>query len=208
MNKTLVTDINLMATVSHLESCKVLASDTETFGLKAADKLFSLMICTGDEVFYFNFLDYSENGQELGNPHVLDKQQTFNSLKKVFNDESKTWVFHNAPFDLYRLWLEGASIKGKVWDTACAARIVYNQHLKYSLDACLKRIGLEKDDAVEKYISKNKLYTWETQEGKKARNKLKHYDKVPFDIMHDYGCMDAYGTYKLYESQVDEIAPD
>ena len=202
----LVTKSNINNCISNLSGKSVIALDTETFGLSSKDRLFSIIMSDGETNYYFNFLDYSENDPELGS--VLPEYLQYSHIKDLvclFHDFTKTWVMHNAPFDLYRLKLEGVSIKGTIYDTSVMARYVYNQHMSYSLAECLKRIGLAKDDAVEKCVSKNKLYTWVDVPGKGTRDKLKHYNKVPFQIMFEYGCMDAYGTFKLYENQIDSV---
>ena len=76
-------------------------------------------------------------------------------------------------------------------------RLVRNDYMKYSLDACLQRRGMEKDATVDTYIKKNKLYTTKLVPGKLKRTKFKHYDKVPFSIMFVYGCKDAVATFAL-----------
>ena len=198
---TLVTQNNLSTAITELQGCKVIGLDTETYGLKVNDKMFSLILCNGVKVFYFNFHDYQDGTV------VLDKAEVLRMLTPLFDDATITWPMHNAPFDLHRLFLEDKTIAGTVWCTRAAAVIQYNQHFKYDLASCLDRIGLKKVDEVEKYISKNKLYTWEEVEGKAKRNKLKHFEKVPFDMMFEYACMDAVGTYKLYEYQYKDCAP-
>jgi len=42
-------------------------------------------------------------------------------------------------------------------------------------------------------------------EGKGKEVVLKHYDKVPFDIMFEYGCIDAEEVYFLGQHQLDKI---
>jgi DNA polymerase-1 len=104
-----------------------------------------------------------------------------------------------------RLAIENIFLAGRVWDTNVVARVLYNNHFKYSLDECAKRdLGVSKDDEVSKYITKNKLHTKEDIPGLKSPGKLLHFDKVPFDIMEKYGHLDAELVYKLGTYQMNK----
>lgn len=171
-----------------------LGFDTETYGVGFNDRLFAIQVATAREVFYFNFHYYDESVECLPRTYI-------SRLADALEDKSKIWYIHNAKFDLRRMALEGLYFEGSVHCTQMAERFVYNQHVSYSLKACLKRIGLEKDDAVEEYITKNKLWDWEERAGKKTRSKKKYYEKVPFDIMFRYGCIDAEAVRALGQHQ-------
>ena len=199
LEKVLVTHKNLDEVVKVLEAARKVGFDTETYGLLLFDKMFSMQFAVGDTAYYFNFKDYGD-----GTP-ILDIDYTLECLEKVFSDKGKIWYIHNAKFDLHRLWHYSTFIEGRVRCTNVWARLVYNVHFVYSLAACLKRIGLAKDDEVEKYISKHKLYTAEAVRGKSKPVKYKHYDKVPFEIMFPYGCMDAWAVLKLGEYLHDKV---
>lgn len=90
------------------------------------------------------------------------------------------WVIHNSLFDMRRLKIEGCQLNGPIWDTMLVARMLYNKEFSYSLDNCLKRMGLAKNDVVAEYVKEHKLYTNVEVVGKKTKEKLLHYDKVPF----------------------------
>jgi DNA polymerase-1 len=85
----------------------------------------------------------------------------------------------------------GIELAGTIHCTQAIERMLYNQYMRYGLDACLKRRGHKKDDAVEKYIAEHKLYTIEEVEGKKKKKKNKHYDLVPDELMIPYALIDA-----------------
>lgn len=153
--------------------------DTETYGVEFWDRMFALQIATEKAVWYFNFHDYLD-----GTP-VSNRALTLQALCPAFKRVDALWFIHNAKFDLRRLALEGTKISGGVHCTQMQERFVYNQHMSYSFDACLKRRDMAKDDAVSNYINEHKL--WTTVNG----DKKKHYDKVPFPIMFEYGCSDA-----------------
>jgi len=82
--------------------------------------------------------------------------------------------------------------------------------MKYDLDSCVRRMDKRhrKDGTVKKYIAKNKLFTWESVPGKGKRIKHQHYEKVPFDIMFKYGCIDAEVTWLLGEHQRKSVTPN
>lgn len=153
--------------------------DTETYGTSFWDRMFALQLATEGRVWYFNFHDYGDATPVLKQSEVLAR------LAPAFRESALWWYIHNAKFDLRRLAIEGAKIKGGVHCTQMQERFIYNQHQHYSLDACLKRRDMAKDDAVKKYVDDHKL--WTMVDG----DKRKHYEKVPFDIMFEYGCSDA-----------------
>lgn len=180
-----------------------LAADTETYGLRPfhGDRLFSLIISTGKEDYYFNFQAYTTLKEEC----VLGPE-AWVPLARLFNDCCRTWYFHNAPFDLSMLALEGIEVKGTVHCTKAMGRLEYNQHMSYDLDSCAKRIGLEKSDAVEKYVQEHHLWAWRDIPGKKTRDKDKFFFQVPFDIIAPYGCQDARTTHALGEYQQAQLS--
>lgn len=198
----LVTRENFRQVIDLLSSPAPRAIDTETTGLMAYknDYLFSIIIADASSEYYFNFYAY----KDLEEKYILPREW-LKEFSRPFNIKDSLWFGHNFKFDLHMLAREGLLIAGTLHCTQAIARVEYNAHLKYSLDECAKRINLAKDDAVEEYISKNKLYDWEIIPGKKQRNKLKFFTKVPFEIMHKYGEKDARVTYELGISQVTSI---
>jgi len=174
-----------------------LAIDTETTGLNPyhGDRLFSIIISTCDDDYYFNF---NERPDHLGNqaPTVLNRIY-LEEINTFLKKHTRTIYMHNAKFDLHFLAKEGINLEHqKVVCTQAAARLVHNQLPSYSLAALGELIGHKKDDTVEKYISKNKLYTL-VDVGKKKPRKDLHYDLVPFNIISNYGMQDGRVTYEL-----------
>lgn len=175
----------------------VVALDTETYGLKWADKLFALQLAVqGGDSFYYNFHDYPLEQ----NAPVLDRS-TFAALHTLWRNSNIRWIMANAKFDLRRIDIEGVHLNGEIYDVLLMDRIRYNRNFSYSLDACLKRMGLSKNDEVSLWIKDNKAHTSYTVEGKKTKEKDLHYDRVPFDIMVKYGFSDVENTLLVYEDQ-------
>lgn len=184
----------LRACVAQLAQCKRLSLDTETTGLRPyhGDRPFSVIIADSSNEYYFNF-----NPDPLIEDPLVLPPAAWPVLQELFSNPDIRWYMHHAKFDLAMLATVGCRINGPVWDTRVHARIEYNDHMDYSLDACAKRIGLSKDDAVMKYITENKLWEWEEIPGKKVRKKKLFFDKVPFELITEYGCKDARITYDL-----------
>lgn len=192
--RVVINDDNIEQVLSDLLSIESgdIVLDTETKGLKWHDRLFALQLkIRGSSAYYFNFLDYGNETPYL-DFSVLEK------LKPLFLKPNIRWVGHNIKFDLHKLALEGIRINGEVYDTMVMAHVLYNKHMSYSLDNCLKRIGLEKDDRVMKWITENKAYTTYHVEGKKTKEKDLHFDRVPWHIMCEYGFRDVEDTLALY----------
>jgi len=204
------------AAVEHLIRQPTLALDTETTGLRPyhGDRLFSIIFYDGITPYYFNFQDYPDEGVK-GLPRTyiqklkpLLEQETC-VVKDISEQEREIVItdryLHNAKYDMHILKQEDISVGGQIWCTQSMARVLYNDHIRYSLAACAKRIGLEKDDAVEEYVKKHKLWEWVTIPGKKRRDKIKYYDKVPLSIMHPYGEQDVIVDWQLGVYQREEL---
>lgn len=198
--KTLVTGNNLEACKLKLRQSEQLGLDTETYGVKIHDDMFALQIATEKQAFYFNLHPL--------HPEPWMHEEILDELDDIFADTDKTWFIHNAKFDLHRLANHDKEIAGRVHCTQATARLIYNQHMRYSLDACLKRRGRAKNPVVENYIKEHRLWTMVTLPYKSTRVKNKHYDQVPYPIMFEYGCDDAFDVLWLGQEQIkEEIEP-
>lgn len=198
----LLKDEDLIWGLSQFRNCRHLALDTETYGLGWMDRLFSIALSSGTTNVYLNFNDRPDHLGAVAKT-VLDKEWALQKLDEIlFNDTDRTWFIHNAKFDMRRLDLEGLKIDGVIHCTENTERVLTNDHLTYSLDACAKRRGLKKSDAVEKYISKHKLYEWVEIPGKLKREKNKRFSEVPFEIMWPYAEQDAKICYEIGMDQL------
>lgn len=162
---------------------KNLGLDTETTGLLEQDRLFSIIIANQNMSYYFSF-----NGTDRCLP-----RDYIQKMKTLWDDKTKIWFIQNAKFDMGMLRKEGVELAGIVHCTKMGERMVKNDHFggaAYSLAAMAKRRGLEKDPRVDEYVTKHKLYEDKFILGKKFREK--HYHKVPFDLMSEYGGQDAW----------------
>jgi DNA polymerase-1 len=181
--------------------------DCEATGLRPwqGDRLFSLILATDTEAFYFNFQTYPDHPH--GSDFVLDGTHK-DALATMFADSRSTWCAHNAKYDLGLLAQEGIVIRGTVHCTEMGARIERNDHFGYTLAMCAKRIGEEKSKAVDECIKRLKLYRQEVvageykEDGSPVTEKVPEFYRVPLDVIVPYGCKDAALTLKLYHHQI------
>lgn len=186
----IVTRENLDESLEVLERDAHIGLDTETTGLKEDDSIFSLILACAADSFYFNF----NNAPGTPLNAILDKEFIFSKLKRFLENPHITWYIHNAKFDMRMLAKEGIELRGRVHCTYAIERVVKNNYFgkdAYNLAGCAKRRGLEKDERVEAFITKNKLYTTRQMPGKKKIIKDKHFDRVPFGVMSEYGATDG-----------------
>lgn len=179
---------NLETILSILHGQDIIALDTETYGLGRNDKPFSIQMACSEGAFYFNFNNYND-----GTP-TIDPIFFASRAESLFADTTKTWVIHNATFDINKLLLLDIVLAGNIVCTGQLARIQRNDHMSYSLDSCLKRLGRQKDDSVSTYIKEHKLWTVNAKGDKNL-----HYDRVPFELMYAYGLTDVKETLYLYD---------
>lgn len=188
--------------VAKFSATGLYAVDTETTGLRAylGDRLFSIIIAGEAGSFYFNFQKYSGLAEAwvLGREHMA-------KLQLVFGNWASRFAMHNAKFDLAMLAREGLEVRGHVHCTEATARVLYNRHMTYSLDACAEREGLSKSKAAAEYIKKHRLYTDIEVEGGKVERQP-HYDRLPFPLVSEYGIIDGEITYRLAKKQIEDLA--
>lgn len=184
-----VTEKNVAQVIEDISREKFVGFDTETYGTHFSDRLFALIISTADKEFYFNF---NAEPDHLGNTaeHVLHYEALL-LLPDVMLDPCKIWMSHNAIFDVQKLRLEGLPLPTNVHCSFITERILRNDLMDMSLEATAERYGMKKDMRVDEYITKHKLYTQVSIPGKDRRERVPHYNLVPFRMMVEYGSTDA-----------------
>lgn len=192
-----VTRDNLTSTLVELSKYKEFSLDLETTGLNPykGHRLFSCIISTKDDDYYFNFKDTPDHlGVLPPKETILDRSNLADILMQL---DHATVFIHNAKFDQRFLLQEGYDLDfSKVICTQALARLVNNRLNNYKLANLGALIGFEKDDTVEKYISKHTLYTL-VDVGKAEKRKDKHFDLVPFEIISKYGMTDGRVCFEL-----------
>jgi len=119
------------------------------------------------------------------------------NIREIMEDQNIVKVFHNAKFDMHMLRSVGVEVKGHVFDTMIAAKLL-NENESASLDNCSKMYLSKEDgkktDLIEEWFKKKKI--------KKADRR---YDKVPKEILYPYAEADAIATYKLFKIFVPKL---
>lgn len=197
----MIVDTNsFQSALDDIGSCVELSLDTETTGLRPyhGDSLFSVIVGTGRQTYYFNFQSYQEEGIRGLHRNRLSDLYEMVKGKKI--------AFANAKFDMHFLCKEGWGTDFDVWDVLVVDKCIYNRHLSYSLNSVAERMGLgSKDSDVMEYIKEHRLFDKVEIEGKKSVVKNPRFDRVPFSIISKYAIQDAELTYKIYKAQVEKV---
>lgn len=187
--------INYLRVISGAQKC---ALDTETYGLRYDDRLFSISVSTPEEDYYFNFKQYPG----LSEDYVLLREHAVMLADAI---RGKRIYMVNAKFDMHKCDHEGAVIES-AWDASAVERVIKNNLLEYSLNSMAKRnLNKEKDSKVEEFILHNGLYRDVGIEGKKKKDRVMYFDQVPFDIISKYACTDSRLTLEIGMKQEKEI---
>ena len=202
-----------------LKSHRRLALDTETTGLRPyhGDKIFAVILThrlPGTEFYtsyYFNF----QAREDIPKDAILKRSHHKLLNELLFSDPDRLWFIANAKYDMGMLSTWGYELAGGIHCTQANGRVEFSDYREYGLEAAGRRIGAPKDDTVEKWISDNHAWGWQSRPGIKSRSKNKHYDQVPFSIIAPYGERDGEVCLRLGDGQeaafdlVDsELAPD
>jgi DNA polymerase I-like protein with 3'-5' exonuclease and polymerase domains len=181
----------LQSVLERLRTAPELAIDLETTSLSPHDggRLFGFAICDGVDTYYFDFEHGTLEWSDLALFHPL------------FADMSKLWINHNIKFDQGFLRREGMPLQGRLWCTHVMARVEWNDHMRYSLDACGERIGIAKSGEVKEYLDGHGLFEMVQMPDKKKRFKNYYFAKVPLSIIAPYCEQDVRVAWKLYQHQ-------
>ncbi len=98
------------------------------------------------------------------------------------------YLAHNAKFEMGFLRHQFKAEIGPIWDTEVFARVQRNNHMKYDLQSCAKRIGMSKHQPMLDWIKANK------------RAGKMHHD-APMELTIPYVEQDAWLEIPIYEDQ-------
>lgn len=149
---------------------KYYAVDIETTGLNPRkDKIVGVAVYDGEQGKYF---------------------EDFKSLKPFLENTSTAKIFHNAPFDVLFLKLNGIEVGGEIHDTMILSHLHDPDKESNGLKALSKQL-LDSDSI--KYAEE--LYQW------LAEHKLTKRDIhcAPKELLTEYALEDVRNTYKLFQ---------
>ena len=199
----IVTGANFNNCIAEIRSHKARSLDTETTGLRPyhGDRIFSVIVGTPTDTYYFNFQKYDDVPAEQTLPRA-----TLQILQsELFSEEDVLWFIHNAKFDMHMLIVDGLEIKGDVWCTKSQARVENSERMSHALEDLAPLCGMKKSDVADKMIDELKLWEWVNIPGKATRDKIKHFDRLPFKVVQPYGEQDARVGYNLGVFEKDSI---
>lgn len=195
----LVSRSNFQEVYARLSDAPKLSCDTETLGLRPyhGDRLFSIILADAEQAYYFNFQAY-----EGLDPDFVLPPSALHQLAILFANPTRYWYFFNAKYDLAMLANEEIEVEGEIHCAKACALVEYNEHHTYTLEACLERIGENKDGRVDVYIAEHALT--EKRQGATQRYTHSFFNRVAPAVIVPYGLRDALATYRLGAHQ--EIA--
>ncbi len=133
----------------------------------------------------------------IGHDHGgnMDKDLVLMWLKDLFRRSDKTFIFHNAMYDVCWLRAAGLEIKGKIVDTMIAASLINENRLSYGLNSLAKEyVGKGKDEKVLQAAAK----AWEV-------DPKKDLWKLPAMFVGQYAEQDAEATLNLWQRLETEL---
>jgi DNA polymerase-1 len=187
----IVTRKNFLSVIRKLKKPGQYGLDTETTGLRQTDRLFSIIFSDDDGGYYFNFNSSIDHEGGIAPYDQTLPLEWLEKLSPILENKGSLFFLSNAKFDLGMLAKEGLSVMALIHDTEVIERVLKNNRMKYGLASIAPNYGFKKDESVDEYITKHKLYTEVSIPGKDKRVKNKHFDRVPLGIIAPYGIVDA-----------------
>lgn len=181
-----------ISALSKYSSTPLWVVDTETSGLKMFARTDPARLCGiaikpfGGPSWYFSFRH--REGPNL----PLDLLEPLRQLLR-----GKTWLCHNASFDLKILWCDGFDLPEKIVDTIIASHEVEESEESYAL----KALG-------EKYLGGVAAVAEDAElQAELKRRKLGKGDicQLPAALVSDYALADVRLTEQLYRNRMVEV---
>lgn|GEM_PF-5457013 len=174
--------------------------DTETYGLKIKDRAFAYQLSDGKYTLYFNLKRYNDAKWV----EVVEESIVTTILHKYMSEATHIFIA-NAKYDMIRLNHIGLEpLHYNIYCNHALHRLVDGNAINCKLSTQGEYWGFPKDDAVEDYIKKHKLWTPVKAFGFDMGRSL-HFDQVPFHIMQPYGCRDAWLSYTIGLKQLNRL---
>lgn len=164
---------------------ELIAEDTIVFDVESTgvdiwkDKIVGhVLSATSTDMHYYIPTGHRDPRPQLGDKYVLDK------LRSLYEDDSINKVAHNAKYDMQMLNRAGINVKGKLWDTQEAMKLLNENEMTYALKPLVSRyLGIES-------------YGYADLFGKDVG-----FDEIELDTALAYAAKDGDVTWQLYEFQ-------
>lgn len=185
---TILDEKSLSDLISHLESAKTFAVDTETTSkIPMKAKLVGISFSTvPDEAYYIPLAhDYPDAPEQMDLNQVLDK------LKPILENEQFKKIGQNIKYDWIVFKRHGVTLRGVEFDTMLASYLLNPSKRSHSLDQI----------AMDLLGYKTIKYEDVTGKGKKAKN----FSQVEIEKAAPYACEDSDITLKLYKVLSNEL---
>lgn len=191
----------------------IVGLDTETIGIWHwqtpnvpwyKPRVFSVQFALSEKREDCYYLDFNHSADKLTQEH-------FDILGRIiFARADILWAIQNAKFELHQLKNHAIDIIGKIHCTKAIARVTNSLEEKLSLDDLGAKYFQTPKIDVKTYIEEHKLYTLvyrygrENEEGYDPEKWL-HFDRLPLDMLVDYGVLDTVLCLKLCIYQLKEL---
>src|SRR5690625_3477554 len=185
-NYRLITDKSDFETMlSELLSEELIVFDVESTGVDVwVDKIVGhVLSATSTDKHYYIPTGHRDPRAQLDNDYVVE------ALRPLYEDESIAKIAHNAKYDIQMLQRAGISLKGRLWDTQEAMKLLNENEPSYALKPL-----------VSKYL-RDKSYGYAELFGKGTG-----FDEIDLDTALAYAAKDGDITYKLYKFQRHHLA--
>jgi DNA polymerase I-like protein with 3'-5' exonuclease and polymerase domains len=143
---------------------------------------------------------------------MYKSKRSLNFLRQIFDDPTKSVVFHNAKFDLKMLSFEGIdifSIRATVHDTMNMSKVLRSTEKQHSLLVLSQKL-LGRDDSDKIEIS-DWVKSHNTKRLIRERGRAVNFEDAPEDLVKSRVIWDVESTLRLYfyfRPRIDEICPD
>lgn len=185
-NYTLVTsDQQLVDMINVLSIENTIVFDVETTGTNVwSDKIVGhVLSATNADEHYYVPTGHSSETEQLSREYVNEK------LKPIYERDDVLFIAHNAGFDIHMLDRDGIKLKGRLWDTLEAMRLLNENEMTYALKkVATKFLGIES-------------YTYGDLFGQKSFG-----DVSNLQVALSYAAKDGDITYKLYKFQQEHLS--
>ncbi len=129
------------------------AFDIETSGLSPfKDRILGLSLCFADDTNVYIVCEHTVEVQprfedgSVNTHQYMEVYEMIRAVQPLFSQEGSWMVAHNASFDLKFLWRAGLEVKGRLYDTLLAAKMLDDNSKSLGLkELSFRELGIQMD---------------------------------------------------------------